>query len=127
MDFTDVFLIILLVSASILCWAMVFYLNKITKSVGRIEADINDISNQFKPLLVSTTELSNKLNQNTNNVKQLIGDAQSIVDEVRSRVDLILEIEKKVRRGLESPIFELTKNISALVNGVNAFWNAYRK
>lgn len=127
MDVTDVFLVILLVSASILCWALVFYLNRITKSVGRIEADINDISDQFKPLIVTTTDLSDKLKENAFDVKRLIGNAQSVVDEVKYRVDSILEIETKVRRKLEGPIFELTKNISALINGVNAFWNAYRK
>jgi len=127
MDVTDVFLVILLVSASILCWALVFYLNRITKSVGRIEADINDISDQFKPLIVTTTDLSDKLKENAIDVKHLIGNAQSVVDEVKYRVDSILEIETKVRHRLEGPIFELTKNISALINGVNAFWNAYRK
>ncbi|NCS89169.1 MAG: hypothetical protein AUK34_13625 [Ignavibacteria bacterium CG2_30_36_16] len=127
MDVTDVFLVILLVSASILCWALVFYLNRITKSVGRIEADINDISDQFKPLIVTTTDLSDKLKENAFDVKRLIGNAQSVVDEVKYRVDSILEIETKVRHRLEGPIFELTKNISALINGVNAFWNAYRK
>jgi len=127
MNVTDVFIIILLVSASILCWAMVFYLYKITKSVGRIEAEINDISDQFKPLIVTTTDLSDKLKENAIDVKHLIGNAQSVVDEVKDRVDSILEIETKVRRKLEGPIFELTKNISALINGVNAFWNAYRK
>ena len=46
---------------------------------------------------------------------------------VKNRVDMILSFEEKIRRGIEEPILGLLRNFSAVINGINAFWNAYKK
>ena len=72
MELVNIFYIILLASASGLCIALIIALYKITRSVGIIEVDIRDITNQIKPLIASTTNLSEKLNFISDEAKQPI-------------------------------------------------------
>jgi len=126
MNAESIFYILLLISASILCIAAVIYIGRITKSIKEIEADIKDLSLQIKPLIASTTNLSEKLNYITEQAKGQIHTTKSIVDDFRYRADKILELEAKIRHGIEEPVNTVTKNLSAIVNGINTFWNAYK-
>jgi uncharacterized protein YoxC len=120
-----VFTIILILSASALCVALIFYLNRITKSVKAIQNDIQDLSFQVKPLIASTTNLSEKLNQITDKAIEPIESAREIVVEVRQRLDQILSFEERLREGIEKPASELISTLTAISNGVKTFWNAY--
>jgi len=121
-----VFNIILILSASALCIALIIYLNRITKSVKAIENDIKDLSFQVKPLIASTTNLSEKLNQISDLAKEPIDTARDIVVEVKGRVNEILDFEERLREGFERPAAELIKTLSAVSNGVKTFWNVYK-
>jgi uncharacterized protein YoxC len=125
MSVLTVFNIILILSASALCIALILYLNRITKSVKAIENDMKDLSFQVKPLIASTTNLSEKLNQITDRAMVPLDSARDIVVEVRERVDQILDFEEKIREGIEKPASELIKTLTAVSNGVKTFWNAY--
>lgn len=125
MEIIEIFYILLLLSASVLCIALIFYLNRITKSIGVIEADIKDLSSQLKPLIASTKKLSEKLNDLALDAKDQVKVLKSIVTDVRERADTILELEENVREKVEENLFDVIKNITAVTNGVNAFWNAY--
>ncbi len=127
MLFSDIMLGIFLMSASVLCLALVFYIRKITNSIGKIEADIRELANEMKPLIHSYTELSDRINYLTDDVQNEVNSLHGIVGNVKERIDVVLKLEEKVRRGIEGPLYELSKNISAVINGVNTFWNAYRK
>jgi uncharacterized protein YoxC len=126
MDAETIFYILLLLSASILCIGAVIYIGRITKSVKEIEADIKDLSLQIKPLIASTTNLSEKLNYISEQAKGQLLTTKSIVDDFRDRADKILSLEEKIRHGIEEPVNTVTKNLSAIVNGINTFWNAYK-
>ncbi len=123
----SIFEILLLLSASGLCIALIVYLNRVTKSVNGIEDSLKDISTQIKPLISSTTVLSEKLNYISEEIKEQVYIGKSIVTEVKDRVDTILDIEEKIRGGFETSIFDLIKNISAVSNGVSAFWSAFKR
>jgi uncharacterized protein YoxC len=126
MDAETIFYILLLLSASILCIGAVIYIGRITKSIKEIEADIKDLSLQIKPLIASTTNLSEKLNYISEQAKGQLLTTKSIVDDFRDRADKILSLEEKIRHGIEEPVNTVTKNLSAIVNGINTFWNAYK-
>ncbi len=59
--------------------------------------------------------------------KEQVGVAKSSVTEGKVRVELILRFEEKIRKGVEGPVIGLIKNLSALVNGVEAFWKTLKK
>jgi uncharacterized protein YoxC len=127
MTVVEVFTIILLVSASALCVALIIYLKKIAQAINGIEGDVKDMSLQVKPLIASTTNLSEKLNKISEDAKQPVMMIRDIAGDIKNRVDTVLAFEEKLREGIEEPANRLIHSLSAIANGVNAFWNAYRR
>lgn len=127
MDIVNIFYIILLISASILCIGLVFYLNRITNSIKDIENRFNDLAGELKPLITAATELSEKLNYLSGEAKGQIGIIKGTISKVTDRVDKILSLEEQFREGLERPINGLLKNLSAVSNGINTFWKTFTK
>lgn len=127
MQLVNIFYIMLLVSASGLCISLIFFLNRITRSVKEIEKDMKDLTMQIKPLIASTTNLSERLNHISEQAKQPLAVVRNIVEELKYRVDDILLFEDKVRKGLEGPVLNFVTNLSGFLNGVNAFWKAYKR
>ena len=127
MTLTSIFSIILLISASGLCIALIIYLNRITKSIKGLESDVKNLSQDIKPLIESTLKLSEKLNQLSDDAMQPVQTANTIVDNIKVRVDKILELEEKIRGGFEDSVDGFIKNLSAVANGVTTFWKAYKK
>ncbi len=125
MSAETVFYIILLLAASALCIALIIYLKSITQSIKAIEGDIKGLSDELKPLIATATELSESLNDISDKANSQLDVSKEIIFNVRDRVDKILDLEEKVRKGVEEPAMQLVKNLSAVVNGVNTFWSAY--
>ena len=50
--------VVLIVSAASLCIALIYYLNKIVKSVQSVNNNIQELSANLKPLIQSTLNLS---------------------------------------------------------------------
>jgi uncharacterized protein YoxC len=127
MEILNIFYILLLISASALCVALIIYLSNITKSVKEISIDIKDLSSQMKPLITSTAALSEKLNSLTDEAKGQFSILKGIVSEIKERSDAIFDLEEKIRGGIEGHALDLIKNLSSVANGASAFWSAYRK
>jgi uncharacterized protein YoxC len=127
MNVVTVLTVIMLISASLLCLALIYYLYKITKSFEEIKNDVKEFGADMKPLIASTTELSEKLSSITSDARGQIQLTRDMVMNVKHRVDMILGFEERIRKGIEEPVLGLVRNVSAVVNGVNTFWNAYKK
>ena len=127
MERVNIFFIILLASSSGLCIALIFYLYKITRSVNKIEVDIKDLTQQIKPLIASTTNLSEKLNFISDEVKQPVIIVKEVVEDIKDRINVILEFEEKLIHGIHGPLTKLLNSISGISNGINAFWNNYKR
>lgn len=126
MDTTSVFLIILLISASALCIALIVYISRITKSINKIEKKISDLTTDLNPLINSARDLSDKLATLTDEINSQIYLSKEVVNNVKDSVDKIISFEENIRRGLEEPVMGLLKNLSAIFNGVNSFWSTYK-
>jgi uncharacterized protein YoxC len=127
MELVNIFYIILLASASGLCIALIIGLFRITRSVGKIEIDIKDLTDQIKPLIASTTNLSEKLNFISDEAKQPIIIVKEVIEDIKDRIDVILEFEEKLRKGVEGPLTKLLNTLSGISNGANAFWDSYKR
>jgi len=125
MELVNIFYIILLASASGLCVALIISLYWITRSVGKIEIEIRDITDQIKPLIASTTNLSEKLNIISDEAKQPIIIVKEVVEDIKNRIDVILEFEEKLRKGVEGPLTKFLNTLSGIRNGLKAFGNSY--
>jgi uncharacterized protein YoxC len=127
MELVYIFYIILLASASGLCIALIIYLYRITSSVGKIEIEIRDLTDQIKPLIASTTNLSEKLNFISDEAKKPIIIVKEVVEDIKNRIDVILEFEEKLRKGVEGPLTKFLNTLSGIRNGLKAFGNSYGK
>ena len=126
MDVTEIFTIVLLLSASALCIALIFYLNKIVKSVQSINTNIQDLSANIKPLIQTSIELSDNLNKMTSKATEQLDISKSIVSDFRERADRLLSIEDKIRSGVEDAVMPLVKNLNAVGKGVETFWRNFK-
>ena len=133
MEIINILQIVLLVCASALCIALIIYLNKITKSVNRLEDEIKDVANKSKPLILSVNNFTEKINSIADDAKKISEEAKdqvdvikSIISDTKDHADKILELEEKVRRGIEDPVSGMINNLSAFVNGINTFWKTYK-
>ena len=127
MELINIFYIILLASSEGLCIALIIYLYRITRSVNKIELDIKDLTRQIKPLIASTTNFSEKLNFISNEAKQPIMIIKEVVEDIKDRINVILEFEEKLRKGVEGPLTKLLNSLSGISNGITAFWNTYQR
>jgi len=126
MDIVQILTIVLIVSASALCIALIFYLNKIVKSVQSVNNDIHELSANLKPLIQSTLELSDNLNKITFDAKDQLKISKSIISDFRERADKILSIENKIRSGVEDAVMPFVKNLHAIGIGVESFWRNFK-
>ena len=123
----DILLVVLIIAATALCIALIYYIWKISNTVKAMQVDINELSKNLHPLLISTTELSNNIKEITGNAKAHVDISKNVVLSIKDRVDTILQFEEKVRRGIEGPVISFIKEITALNNGLNTFLSYFRK
>lgn len=127
MSAIEILTIVLLVFASALCIALIIYLVRITAAIKEIQNNLTKVSSDIQPLITSVSDLANKLSEVTEDTKEQLEVSKSIVYSVRDRVDTILDLEEKVRGGIEEPINLILKNLKAFSNGVTAFLNYFKK
>ncbi len=123
----DILLVVLIIAATALCIALIYYIWKITNAVKAMQVDINELSKNIQPLINSTTELSNNINEISENARAHVDISKNVVLSIKERVDTILQFEEKVRRGIEGPVMSFIQEITALNNGLNTFLNYFRK
>jgi len=126
MDIIQILTIVLIVSASTLCIALIYYLNKIVKSVQSINKDMNELSANLKPLIQSATELSDHIYKITSEAKDQLRISRSVLSDFRERADKLLSIENKIRSGVEDAVMPLFKNLNAVGKGVETFWRNFK-
>jgi uncharacterized protein YoxC len=126
MDIVQILTTVLIVSATALCIALIFYLNKIVKSVQSVNSDIHELSANLKPLIRSTLELSDNLNKITSDAKDQLKISKSIISDFRERADKILSIENKIRSGVEDAVMPFLKNLHAIGIGFESFWRNFK-
>jgi len=124
---TDIFEIILLISASALCIYLILFLKNMTKSISEIQTDIHRIADQINPLLESLQSLSKSVIVVSDEVKSQLTKTKWIVDEVKSKVESIMNFERKVMEKVDSPIQNMLSNLNAIKRGVTTFFEALRK
>ena len=127
MNAVPLFYNILLISASLLCLFLIFYIYRITKSFNQIKDEVKKISSKLDPFIESMTGLSNRMNEISDGVKEPVELVRTTVNDVKNRVNTILNFEAKIRKGVEDPVFRLIRTLTAMVNGIEAFLKNYNK
>ncbi|MBK7868909.1 MAG: hypothetical protein IPJ75_18990 [Ignavibacteriales bacterium] len=122
---TEIFQVILYLSASALCVALIVYLKKLTDSVQQMQKDLGELTNKFEPLIDSLQTLSGTLQHTTSEVNEQLEKTGWVIDQVKMRLESLFSFEEKVKESLESPVDTLLTNLTALKGGVLAFFRAF--
>lgn len=126
MDTIEILTVILLISSSVLCFALIYFVYQLVKSLQSIEANVQSMSFKLGPLIQSTLLLSEKLTQITKEAESQLLITKSIVNDVRNRVDRILKVETKILNGIEDAVMPVLNKINAVGKGIQSFWQKYR-
>jgi len=122
----DIAYIILLLSASLLCIFAIVYLNRITKTMQRIDENLKRMINQLHPLIESSNQLIDRFSNISSDIEKQINTVRRVIDEVKERISSVLSFERRVQEGIEAPISGIVNNLSAVTKGVTTFWKKYR-
>lgn len=125
MNTSEILTVILLITATVLCIALIYLFYLMTKSVQSTSSDIRELSNKLSPLIASVYILSEKLIRVTNEFEIQLQISETIIFDIRNRVDKILNLEAKLRNGAGDAAMLVTKNMNAVGKGIEIFWRKY--
>ncbi len=117
---------VLLMLASVLCFALIYFVYKIQKSVHSISLDIEAFSFRLNPLIESMLITSEKINHITYEVESQLQMTKSMLSSIREQVNKILNVETRIRDGIENAVMPIIKNVNAVGIGVGSFWKKYK-
>jgi uncharacterized protein YoxC len=125
MDTIEILTVILLISSSVLCFVLIYFVFQLVKSMQSIEANVQSTAVKLGPLIQSTLLLSEKLTHITKEAESQLVITKSIVNDVRDRADRILSVETKIRHGIEDAVMPVLKTVNAVGKGFRSFWKKY--
>ena len=126
MELTEILTVILLISASVLCIALIYFVYRIVKSVHSIRIDLESFSTKLNPLIESMLISSEKIIYISNEVDSQLQMSRSMISSVREHVDKILNVETRIRSGIENAVMPIIKKVNAVGIGVSSFWKSYK-
>ena len=124
MALVDIFLILLIISASALCIFVIIYLKKIFEQVELVRNDIHEIVRNTVPLLDDLKEVTQRANKIVTEAENYWDEIDRSIKNLRERVTNLKPLSKF--RETQSQATDLIKNIKAIVRGINAFWQEYK-
>lgn len=125
--FNQILFSILLISAAMLCIALIFYVKRIVKSVEELNTEVKNLNASLNPLIKSTVDLAQNLNNFSLEAKEQLKLTKKIIEDVKLRVDKIIEFEEKLSLVIEDFTQPFLSNLYALKNGLSAFWRKIKE
>ncbi|MCW8814224.1 MAG: hypothetical protein OQK65_11900 [Chlorobium sp.] len=126
MDTIEILTVILLISASALSLALIYFVYKFVKSVRSIGTAIKALSDKLTPILKSTFVFLEKLTRITDEVESQLQISKSVVSDIRDHTDKILNVETKIRNGISDAAVPLLNNFRAIRKGISSFWKTLK-
>lgn len=123
----QIFSVLLLIAASVLCVYLIIYLKKIVEDISDIRKDINQLSQNLLPLVDSLQNLSNSIIEVSEDVQSQIDKVRWIFDEVKERFEKLFLLEQRMKNAVEVPANNLINNLQAIKKGVSTFFSTMKK
>lgn len=97
----NILLAILLISATALCWYLIFYLGKMTKQIELMREDVKAISEKVGPVMDSLSLIGNSLSSIAERLKNQLDDLNTFVEGVKEKYSLMKNVASSVKNGFE--------------------------
>lgn len=127
MNLTEILIVILLISASALCIALIYFHFKIAKSVQSISSNFANLAFKINLFIDSAHELSQKTENVIDEIDTQLKVSRSIISDVREFANKLLNVETIIRDVIVDAVFPFKKNFRALGKGIGSFWENYKK
>jgi len=127
MTIVEVFLSVLLISASVLCIYLVISLVRFSKKLDKMLEDINLITEKAVPTLDKLQLLGEKMISLADDVNRQIQIIDELLNNVKEKMAILSFKGLREKFGEEVPAMALIKNLKAVSRGIAVFFENLRK
>lgn len=124
MGFLDVLVIILVISAIILCFFLIYWFKHLDKKIDSIQRDVHDIYERSIPILDNLKETTDNLNNITNEAQNKLNTISELVENTKEKFSW-LAISGESHKSTQ-PAENLVNRLKALSRGISAFFAKLR-
>ncbi len=123
----DIFILLLLFSASVLCFMLIYFVFKISKSVEALQNDFRKVADQMAPLLESLNSLSRTIKVLSDDIRRQLDKTNWIIDEVKTKVEALIQFENRIKESMEHPAQTLKNTLASIKSGITTFFQNRKK
>jgi uncharacterized protein YoxC len=124
MTVINIFLILLIISASALCIFAIVYLKRIFEQIVVVKNDIHQIVQTTLPVLENLEDVTRRANKIVTEAENYWDEIDRSIKNLRERVTNLKSLSKL--RDAQNQATDLIKNFKAFAKGFNAFWQEYK-
>ena len=119
MTIVDIFLLVLISSASALCIYLIISLRKISRNVDLMQVDFHNFVETTVPVLSTLEDVAKKLDNITSTTERHILDVSDTIDGYKDKSKHYLEKFKS--ESTQNQVVSLIQNLRAIIKGVSVF------
>jgi uncharacterized protein YoxC len=120
----DIFLIVLILSASALCIFVIIYLKRIFEEVAAVRKDIHNLVENTIPILGNLEEVSQRANRIVTEAEEYWEEIDRSIKTLREKIANFGSWKKF--RNAQTQTSDLIKNLKAIAKGISAFWSEFK-
>jgi uncharacterized protein YoxC len=117
----DILLIILIVSASVLCIYLIFWLKKLNTTVNKMQDDIHNLVDNTVPILEDLKNVTDRVNKISTDAENHWNDFDRSIQKIKNKISQFSSIKKNGKP--ENPASDLVANLRAISKGISEFWS----
>lgn len=125
MALVDIFLVVLIVSASALCIFVIVYLKKISENVEAARKDIYKLVENTIPILGNLEEVTRRANKIVSAAENYWDELDRSIKNLRAKFADLTSVQRI--RDAQNQATDLIRNIRAFVKGISAFIQEFRR
>ena len=120
----DIFIVVLLISASALCFYLIYTLKKLAESINVMQKDIDKLISTTIPVLENINQVSEKALRLTNMAEHQVDILQSRLESFKSNLQPLFSLGKF---GSHNSLTDFLTNLRAIFKGIITFIKEFNK
>lgn len=124
MALVDIFLVILIISASALCIFVIIYLKKISENVEAARKDIHQLIENTVPVLENLEEVTRRANKIVTEAENYWDELDRSIKNLRAKFTNLTSVQRI--RDAQNQATDIIRNIRAFVKGISAFVQEFK-
>ncbi|MEG8947021.1 DUF948 domain-containing protein [Rosettibacter firmus] len=121
----NILLVILIISASVLCIYLIFTLKSLIREAEAIRKDVHDIVEKALPVLENLNDVSNRASRVVSDIENYWEEVDSSIKKIKEKIANFTSL--KTFQGNDNPAKDFIKNLRALFKGISTFWQTFKK